>query len=217
MNSIMPFPTISSNLCEQLAHLPRLLKLRYDKKLDRDGVDFISYITNGVNQMHSLLTDLQIYAQVGIDDILIESVSLDGLISDILKILRKQIEESNAQIFMDDLPTISANRSGVHQLFQNLISNAIKFSGDKSPIIHIRYERENEFHTIRVSDNGIGIPEIYHQQIFVAFKRLHTQEEFPGSGIGLAICQKVVQQHKGYIKVESSPGKGATFIVQFPA
>ena len=116
-----------------------------------------------------LLTDLQIYAQVGIDDMLIESVSLDGLIADVLKIFDKQIDEKQAQIYLDDLPTISANRSAIYQLFQNLISNAIKFSGEKAPIVHIQYEREAEFHTIRVSDNGIGIPEDYHKKNIYCF------------------------------------------------
>ena len=193
-----------------------LLKLRYAKKLDQDGAEFIHFITSGVGHMHNLLTDLQTYTQAGKDEVEFELVEMNVIIREVVQGLKQSIQEQNATIDCAELPVIYAHRTSMHQLFQNLICNSMKFCEGRAPVIKIRHTGDEKYHCIQVEDNGIGISSIYHKKIFEAFKRLHSQEEYPGSGLGLAICQKLVKLHDGYIKLSSQPGVGSVFSIYLP-
>jgi light-regulated signal transduction histidine kinase (bacteriophytochrome) len=153
---------------------------------------------------------------VGRNDNLLET-DLNAIVMIALRNLSHAIQESGAKITHDGLPTVKADATQMTQLFQNLIANAIRYRGDKNPEIHIFAAREGEYWRLRVSDNGIGIEPQYFQRIFGIFQRLHTRREYPGTGIGLAICQKIVERHGGQIGVDSTPGQGSTFYFTLPA
>ena len=192
-----------------------LIARRYQPMLDEEGQEFISYVTEGVERMHGLLTDLLSYSQTGREGEM-EAVDLNEIVRKSLKGLDHAIREKGAIIDVDPLPCVVANPVGMSQLFQNLISNAIKFHGDNPPFVNISTREYDEEFIISIQDNGIGIDPSHLEKIFVVFQRLHTPDVYPGTGIGLAICQKVVRQHGGDIWVDSEPGKGATFNFSIP-
>jgi light-regulated signal transduction histidine kinase (bacteriophytochrome) len=144
-------------------------------------------------------------------------VDCEPLLKQVLHTLQPLIEESNALVTHDPLPTLPADAGQFAQLFQNLIANAIKFHGAQSPQVHVAAVRGEHAWVFSVRDNGIGIELQYADRIFRMFQRLHSREAYPGTGIGLAICQKIVQRHGGHIWVESQPGQGATFSFTIPA
>ena len=193
-----------------------LIERRYKEDLGEDGQEFMDFITSGVRRMSTLLGDLLEYSQTGKrgDD---EVVDLNDVMNVASQNLIQQIREENALVKVDPMPELIGNKNALVQLFQNLVSNAIKFRGDDLPVVEVGYEDEGDHHLISVRDNGIGIDEAYKEKIFVVFQRLHhTQDVYPGTGIGLSICQKVVKQHGGDIWVESNYGQGSTFFIRLP-
>ena len=200
-----------------IAGFVKLIEKRYKNKLDKNADEFIGYIIDGTKRMQQLINDLLEYSRVGSGHNEFKptdcSVILDKVISD----LKTAIKESGATVTHDGLPTVLSDANQVGRLFQNLISNAIKFR-DTDPLrIHISAEKEKDEWVFSVRDNGIGIDPKYSEKIFIVFQRLHTRSEYPGTGVGLAICKKIVENHGGRIWVESEHGKGATFYFTLPA
>ena len=201
----------------QVANYVQLLELRYSEELDRDAKDFIGFAVEGVNQMQTLIDDVLVYSKVDILGIEWDLTSLDNALNRSLGNLRSRIVETGAIVTFDPMPTIVADNTQIMQLFQNLIANAIKFrKQDEAPQIHISVSREEDDWLFSISDNGIGIDPQFFDRIFVIFQRLHTRDEYPGSGMGLTICKKIVECHRGKMWVTSEPGQGATFSFTIP-
>ena len=194
-----------------------LLVKRYQGQLDEKADKYIAYITDGAVRMQTLITDLLTYSRVGRGEISLEPTDLGAVLNRTLSDLSNVIRESNALITTDPLPTVKANPTQMGQLLQNLIANAIKFHGQQLPHVQIRAVLHDQSCTICVQDNGIGIEPQYAERIFVIFQRLHTKDEYPGTGIGLAVCKKIVERHGGQIWVESELGRGTTFCFTLPA
>jgi PAS domain S-box-containing protein len=188
----------------------QLLAKRYKGKLDQDADEFIGFAVDGSNRMRTLINSLLEYSRVNREKPF-EEINLEKLLVDIKQNLLSQIEESDVIIKWSPLPVISGDPVLIGQLFQNLISNAIKFKGDKIPEIIIECKTEETEYLFSIKDNGIGIQQEYADKIFVIFQRLHSKEKYPGTGIGLAICKKIVERHGGKIWVESKPGEGSIF------
>ncbi|MBI5309219.1 MAG: PAS domain S-box protein [Planctomycetes bacterium] len=194
----------------------QLLGRRYKGKLDADADEFIAYAVDGAVRMQMLINDLLEYSRVGTRGKPFEMVNCLDIFDQAISNLKMAIEESGAVITHDGLPMVMADVLQFTQLFQNLLGNAIKFRGKETPCIHVSaIQKEGEW-VFSIRDNGIGIDPQYVDRIFVIFQRLHSKEEYPGSGIGLAICKKIVERHGGQIWVESEPGKGATFCFTVP-
>ncbi len=194
----------------------QLLQKRYEEKLDASAKEFIDYAVKGAFRMDQLLRDLLDYSRIGRTRLIVSPVPLDSLVEEVLHNLSRQIDDSNAVINVGKLPVVNGHESQLEQLFQNLLSNALKFSGNKPPEISISSETKDHEAVISITDNGIGIDDRYRDKIFTIFQRLHTQEKYQGTGIGLAICKRVVQQHGGELWFESEMGKGTTFYVSLP-
>lgn len=189
----------------------QLLARRYQGKLDQDADEFIGFAVEGANRMKSLITDLLAYSRVGTRGKELAPVEMEDALERATRNLRLAIQDSDAIITHDDLPVVLADQLQMTQLLQNLIGNATKFRGSKPPRIHVGVRRRDEHWLFFVRDNGIGIDPQYAERIFVIFQRLHNRDEYPGTGIGLAICRKIVERHGGEIWVESKPDNGATF------
>ena len=194
----------------------QLLQQRYGWQLDADAHEFIGFAIDGAKRMQALIDDLLTYSRVGTRAKPLEPTNCAAVMDAVLHSLRMAIEESGAQIRCEALPVVMGDAAQLMQLFQNLIGNAIKFRGGQAPRIQIRAEREDGFWRFEVQDNGIGIAPEYFDRIFVMFQRLHSRSKYPGTGIGLAICKKIVEQHSGRIWVESEPGKGTIFKFTLP-
>lgn len=195
----------------------QLLAQRYSGTLDEDGHDFLGFIISGMDRMNLLVSDLQTYAEVSNRREPVHgNCDLNVVLGETIRQLEVSITESKTEIISADLPTVTANSRQIGQLFQNLISNAIKYRATDPPRIVIEASLNEHEWIIRVSDNGIGLDMKYAKQIFGVFKRLHGRD-VPGTGIGLAICKRIVEQHNGRIWVESTPGHGATFNFTLPA
>ena len=195
----------------------QLLERRYGDKLDADAREFMGFIVDGATRMKQLIEDLLAYSRVGTRGKELRVIPAQGALDRALVNLRASVESSDAQITHDALPEVSADDTQLTQLFQNLIGNAIKFrKKDETLRIHIGVRDEKDEWRFSVSDNGIGIERQYFERIFMVFQRLHTRDEYPGTGIGLAICKKVVDRHRGRIWVESVQGKGSTFVFTLP-
>jgi chemotaxis family two-component system sensor kinase Cph1 len=194
----------------------QLLNKRYKGRLDQDADEFIEYIVDGTYRMQKLLDDLLEYARINTETESFESVDLEEIMDEISYNLKVSIEECNVLMVHDPLPTVIANRTHMIQLFQNLISNAIKFQGKKNPFIQISVKKDGNKYLFTVKDNGIGISPKFQEQIFKVFNRLHTTDEYPGTGIGLSITKKIVQYHNGNIWVKSNLGEGSTFYFTLP-
>jgi PAS domain S-box-containing protein len=199
-----------------VASYTQLLAKRYKGKLDVDADEFIGYAVDGANRMQSLINDLLAYSRVTTQGHGFERVDCNAVLKDVLSDLRLAVEESGAVVTHDVQLTVMADRGQLGQVFQNLIGNAIKFRGAEPPWIHISVERKDAEWRFAVRDNGIGIDPQYADRIFVVFQRLHSREEYPGTGIGLAICKKIIERHGGRIWVESQLGKGTTFYFTLP-
>jgi light-regulated signal transduction histidine kinase (bacteriophytochrome) len=195
------------------------LKLKYSSMLDKQGKDYIERMQKSSRRMQSLINDLLDYSRVTTQSEPFTQVNLNNIVKNVLYDLEVLIEKTNAKVKIEKLPVVSAISIQMHHLFQNLISNAIKFhKPDIIPIIKI-YEKKiekNNFYTIIVEDNGIGIDKDYYDKIFGVFKRLHSKDQYEGSGIGLAICKKIVDRHGGNIYISSEKGKGSTFSISLP-
>lgn len=195
----------------------QLLKSRYEGKLDSDADDFIGYAVDGARHMQNLTSDLLDYSRVGTRGRPPKPTNTRVALDHALANLKVAIDESGAVITHDSLPTAIADETQLVSLFQNLIVNAINFRGDDPPRIHVSAERKGGSYLFSVRDNGIGIKPEESERIFQIFHRLHTRAKRPGTGIGLAICKKIVERHGGRIWVESEPGKGSTFYFALPA
>ncbi len=194
----------------------QLLANRYKGKLDGDADDFINYATDGAARMQRLINDLLAYSRVGTRGAAFEKVSLESAFARALDNLEVKIGESGAIITYDSLPAVYGDGGQLTQVFQNLVDNAIKFRGDQPPRVHVSAALGDGEYTCSVKDNGIGIDEQYLSKVFVLFQRLHTRREYPGTGIGLAICKRIIERHGGRIWLESTPGAGSTFYFTIP-
>ena len=193
-----------------------LLDRRYKKNLDGDAQEFMGFVTDAVKRMYALLDDLLAYSKVGSQNQSKTWISTKDVLENVVDILQTTIHQKKAFIDTQFLPTIKANEVQMQQLFQNLISNALKFQANEAPKIWIDCQKKGKFYVFSIRDNGIGIAHDYQQKIFEMFRRLHTKEEYEGTGIGLATCKKIVEQHGGQIWVESSVGQGSTFYFTIP-
>ncbi len=201
----------------QVANYVQLLEMRYSEALDLDAKEFIGFAVEGVNQMQTLIDDVLAYSKVDILGIEWGLTDMETALQRSLSHVRSRISETDAIVTFDPMPTIVADSTQLMQLFQNLIANAIKFrKPDETPQIHISVQRQEDDWLFSISDNGIGIEPQYFDRIFVIFQRLHTRDEYPGSGMGLTICKKIVECHRGQIWVTSEPGRGATFSFTIP-
>ncbi|MBD2777427.1 sensor histidine kinase [Iningainema tapete] len=200
----------------QVTNYVQLLEMRYREALDEDAQEFITFAVEGVSLMQTLIDDVLAYSKVDMQAIEFQLIEVETALERALSNLRKRISETGAVITYDHLPTIMADRTQLMQLFQNLIGNAIKFKSDKSPSIHVGATRLEDEWLFSVQDNSIGIDPQFSDRIFVIFQRLHTRDEYPGTGMGLAICKKIVECHRGRIWVESQLGEGATFYFTIP-
>jgi nitrogen fixation negative regulator NifL len=199
-----------------VASYTQLLANRYRGRLDSDADEFIGYAVDGATRMQGLINDLLAYSRIGRSGSPREPTDCSGVLGRVLTDLKVAIEESGAVVTHGTLPEVMGDAAQLRQVFQNLISNAIKFRGQEPPRIHVSCERSGDDWLFSVRDNGIGIDPQYSDRIFVIFRRLHTKAEYPGTGIGLAICRRVVERHGGRIWVESEPGKGSTFFFTLP-
>jgi two-component system, chemotaxis family, sensor kinase Cph1 len=200
----------------QVANYVQLLEMRYSTSLDEDATEFINYAVEGVSLMQTLIDDVLAYSKVDMQAVEFELADANLPLERALTHLRQRAVETKAIITHDTLPTVMADSTQLMQLFQNLVGNAIKFRSDEIPKIHIGVTRLEDEWLFSVFDNGIGIDPKFSERIFVIFQRLHTRDEYPGTGMGLAICKKIIECHRGRIWVESQLGEGATFYFTIP-
>jgi PAS domain S-box-containing protein len=209
----------SHDLQEPLRMVTSYLQLfarRYQNQLDTNADEFIAYAVDGATRMQALINDLLAYSRVGTRNLPFEAVDCNLVVKQVIRNLQIAIAESQATVTYDSLPTVIGDETQLAQVFQNLISNAIKFRGVALPRVHITASRQNREWCFSVQDNGIGIEPDYADRIFVIFQRLHSRTEYPGTGIGLAICKKIVERHGGRIWIESELGQGTTFHFTIP-
>ena len=195
----------------------QLLQRRYKGKLSTEADEFINYAVDGVVRMKTLINDLLVYSRVNTKESPLEDVDCNRVVEQTLTILRTSIEENKAVINAGILPVLKANQLHMNQLFQNLISNAIKFKKpDEAPVVNITAKHAGHEWLFTVSDNGIGIDKEFSDKIFVIFQRLHNNSEYPGTGIGLAICKRIIEKLGGHLWVESAENEGSTFSFTIP-
>lgn len=196
----------------------QLLKRRYADQLDAEAQEFLDFAVGGVKHMQSLIQDLLAFSRLSTHGKPFAHVDLSDVMEQVKTNLQVTIQEAAARIDVGALPTVRGDRTQLIQLLQNLTSNALKFRRlDASPRLRLAAIRDGAFWQLSLSDNGIGIEPEYRERIFVIFQRLHTRETYPGTGIGLAICKKVVERHGGRIWIESTVDLGTTFFFTFPA
>lgn len=189
----------------------QLLRRRYGDILDPSAHEFIDFAIAGTQRMEALINDLLMYSRVSTKARQLLPADLNKVLSGVLANLRLAISEAKATVTFDTLPTLPVDAWQISQLFQNLIANALKFHGAEAPRVHLGVECRDKVWYFFVKDNGIGIDPKYFERIFIVFKRLHNKDEFPGTGIGLASCKKIVERHGGKIWLESAIGQGTTF------
>jgi PAS domain S-box-containing protein len=200
-----------------VASYTQLLGRRYKGKLDADADEFIRYAVDGVNRMQRLIQDLLAYSRVGTRGHEFKPLASGRALERALANLQALVQESGATVTSGELPQVLADETQLTQLFQNLVGNALKFRGKETPRVEVTAERQGAEWRFTVADNGLGIEPQYFERIFVIFQRLHGKEEYPGTGIGLAICKKIVERHGGRIGLTSQPGQGTTFWFTLPA
>ncbi len=194
----------------------QLLERRYTDQLDQDAKEYIGFAVDGAKRLDNMTNDLLSYSRITTKKEEINNVNYEDVLKEALINLKVPIEKNNAVITHDPLPTIKGNEQFKFQLFQNLIGNAIKYRSQETPKIHISATKENNQYLFSIKDNGIGMSPDHLERIFTIFQRLHTHAEYEGTGIGLAIAQKIVHQQGGQIWVESELGKGSTFYFTIP-
>jgi light-regulated signal transduction histidine kinase (bacteriophytochrome) len=205
---------ISHDLNEPLRTMSSFVSLlarQYQGKLDKTADEYIGFVTEGSQRMQGMITDLLAYTRAGGQDLTLAPVDSEELLARVLTDLQIAITETKAEITYDSLPTIQGDAMQLGQVLQNLIGNALKFRGQAPPRIHVSAVKEGGSWRFSIRDNGIGIDPHQAERIFRAFQRLHTLGEYPGTGMGLAICKKIVERHGGRIWVESKPGEGSSF------
>ncbi len=199
-----------------IGNFSQLLQKRYAGKLDESANEFLDYIVSGTKRMDLVINDLLSFSRIGRKDAVFEWVPIADVLQNVLDNLFAEIQQNNATIQVDAMPSLYVNRSGILQLFQNLISNAIKFRKEQvAPVIQVSIKEESDRFVFQVIDNGVGLDVKYKDKAFKPFQRVNNTDR-PGSGIGLAICKKVIQLHQGGISVDSISGVGTTFTFHFP-
>ncbi|MBA3504121.1 MAG: hypothetical protein H0T65_27410, partial [Deltaproteobacteria bacterium] len=194
----------------------QLLARRYKGKLDQDADEFVGFVVEGVTRMQRLINDLLAYSRVSTCSGEYVEVDLERVFADAVANLESSIKDSHAEITHEPLPRIRGDATQLGHVVQNLLSNAVKFRADEPPRVHVSAKRETAGWTIAIQDNGIGIEAEYFERIFVIFQRLHVREQYPGTGIGLAIAKKIIERHGGMIWVESKVGEGTTVSFSLP-
>lgn len=189
----------------------QLFKKKYEDQIDETAEQYIHYAVDGAERMKKLIMDLLEYSRVGSNKDDLAEIEMNTLLHDVVNVFMARIAELKATVVVDDLPTIKANKTQLFQLFQNLLGNALKYHSGESAYVQIGGREETDHYAFFVRDNGIGIKPVFYEKIFVLFQRLHHKNEYSGTGIGLAICKKIVEKHGGKIWVESEPGKGSCF------
>ncbi|PGF15246.1 PAS domain-containing sensor histidine kinase [Natrinema sp. CBA1119] len=195
----------------------QLIESRYADELDEDGEEFLAFAVDGADRMRDMIDGLLAYSRVETQGDPIEPVDLDSVLESVLADLQLQIEETDAEITTDTLPRAEGDAAQLRQVFQNLLSNALEYSGDEPPQVSVDAERRGREWVISVHDEGIGIDPDDQERVFEVFQRLHSREKYSGTGIGLALCQRIIERHGGEIWVDSEPGEGATFSFTLPA
>ncbi|MCX7887963.1 MAG: ATP-binding protein, partial [Verrucomicrobiae bacterium] len=194
----------------------QLLQQRCEGKLGPEADEYIRYAIEGAHRMRNLIRDLLEYSRVGRRPEPFSEVDCNAIVQTVLANLQPAIVEQQGRVTVDPLPVVRGDATELTQLFQNLIANALKFRGPQPPEVRVSVRENKDEWVFSVRDNGIGIHPKDFERIFVIFQRLHTTEEYPGTGIGLALCRKIVERHGGRIWVESQPGEGATFYFTLP-
>lgn len=194
----------------------QLIEKNYKGKLDKEADEFIGYAVEGAINIRNLINDLLIYSRIGTHTGNFKPVDSEDVLSHALINLKLVIQENEAVITHDQLPVVIADQTQLLQLFQNLIDNAVKFRAKEAPRVHISCRRDNSNWVFSVQDNGIGIAPEYFSRIFQIFQRLHARREYQGTGIGLAVCKRIVERNGGKIWVESASRKGANFFFTIP-
>lgn len=194
-----------------------LLMRRYGEDLNEEATAWLGSVENGIQRMWNLIDALLQYTRLDVENMKLKPVDANTVFEQTVAHLKADIDETDAEVTSDDLPTVRADASQLAQVFQNLVGNALKFRGDEAPRVHISAEREYQDWIFACTDNGIGIEETYQDRIFNMFERLHPRDAYPGTGIGLAVCKKIITRHDGRIWVASKPGEGATFFFSLPA
>ena len=199
-----------------VASYTQLLAETSKDKLDRDARQFIDYAVDGALRMQRLISDLLAYSRLGRGEIRMTEVDLQDVVAQATKNLEVAVAESGARVGCDPLPVVHGNATLLTQLLQNLIGNAVKFRGDRPPEVHVGVRQHDGAYELSGRDHGIGFDPKYAPKVFVIFQRLHARGKYPGTGIGLAVCKKIVEHHGGRIWVESAPGEGTTFFFTIP-
>lgn len=200
-----------------VASFTQLLAVRYRDKLDKDAREFIGFAVDGARRMQELIKDLLDYSRVDHRVTPPEPVAAWEVAQQALSNLQVAVVESGAFVRVEPLPTVVGRKTQLVQLLQNLLSNALKFRGPEPPVVQVSARREGSAWIFSVEDNGIGVEPRHREIIFTLFQRLHPREKYPGTGVGLATCKKIVERHGGRIWVESGPGKGSRFFFTLPA
>lgn len=194
-----------------------LLAERCESLLDEKGLKYLHYITDNAKRMQKMIRDILAFSRVGREEVAVEEVDCNAVVREVLSEFEPVIAEKNAQVTCGDLPTVHTSRTLIRVLLQNLIGNALKFQkGDEPPAVTISAERQDTMWRFSVRDNGIGIDPAMHDKVFAIFQRLHRQEDYPGTGIGLSTCRKLIRLYGGDIGFESAPGKGTNFFFTLP-
>jgi light-regulated signal transduction histidine kinase (bacteriophytochrome) len=189
-----------------------LLEMKYIDIIDDRGKQYIHYAVDGAKRMKEVILDLLEFSRIGRTETNLEEVDIKNLVNETLALYQKQIKDLHAEIKIDDLPKLQTYKPLIRQVFQNLISNGLKYhSQDQTPVIIIKSEEKKDYWQFSVADNGIGVEPEYFEKIFIIFQRLHNNAEYPGTGMGLAIAKKIVENLGGKIWIESAQGKGSTF------
>ncbi len=189
----------------------QLFKKKYEDQIDETAEQYIHYAMDGAERMRKLITDLLEYSRIGSNKDSFEEVNTTALVQEVANVFVNRVTETAATIEFGELPVIHANKTQMFQLFQNLIGNALKYSGKEPPVIQVTGREEEKHYLFSIRDNGIGIKPMFFEKIFVLFQRLHHKNEYSGTGIGLTVCKKIVERHDGRIWLESEPGIGSCF------
>ncbi len=210
----------------KIASFAQLIEMDYKNELDENAVQYIHFMVDGVKRMQFLIQDLLTYSRTGMNELQVGAVDLGALVNDVAATFSDTLAEAGGAIDIGPLPTVRADRTLMWQLFQNLISNALKYRSDMPPTVTIRAQAADhdaieragstQAWVVTVADNGIGFDQRHAKRIFQVFERLHRKEEYSGTGIGLAICDRIVRRHGGRIWAEGAPGVGATFSLVLP-
>lgn len=194
----------------------QLLEKKYRDKLDTKGHEYIAYAVDGAERMKKLILDLLQYSRVNSSKLNKEDVDLNAVVKEVQHLYKNLLQETKGTVNAKELPIVKANKTQMVQLFQNFVGNALKYRSAAPPLIEILYREEDNLYEFSVADNGIGIAEKFYDKIFIIFQRLHHRDKYGGTGIGLAVCKKIVDRYGGKIWVNSKEGQGSTFYFTLP-